>query len=240
MITLSLDYIRLDRTHALAQIEGHHGPYAVLMVTDTGAGIPPEILDRVFDPFFTTKGEGQGTGLGLSTVRGIVKGHGGFLTVDSKVGRGTTFRIYLPAVLSPPSALLPSSASTAGRSTGILLVDDEPMILSALELVLADEGYRVFTALSAKEALGIFETNRPELHLIVTDIRLKDANEMEFIRALRARDPRCPIIAISGVVKSSQFEKDLLAIGVPFLAKPIKGEVLLSAVKSALKARPPA
>ncbi|HTB81069.1 MAG TPA: PAS domain S-box protein [Opitutaceae bacterium] len=240
MITLSLDYIRLDRTHALAQIEGHHGPYAVLMVTDTGAGIPPEILDRIFDPFFTTKGEGQGTGLGLSTVRGIVKGHGGFLTVDSKIGRGTTFRIYLPAVLSPPSALLPSSASTAGRSTGILLVDDEPMILSALELVLADEGYRVFTALSAKEALGIFEASRSELHLIVTDIRLKDANEMEFIRALRARDPHCPIIAISGVVKSSQFEKDLRAIGVPFLAKPIKGEALLAAVKSVLKARPPA
>jgi PAS domain S-box-containing protein len=238
LITISLDYIQLDRTHALAQLEGHHGPYAVLMVTDTGAGIPPEILDRIFDPFFTTKGEGQGTGLGLSTVRGIVKGHRGFLTVDSKVGRGTTFRIYLPAVLSSPPALILSSLSTPGRNAGILLVDDEPMILSALELVLADDGYRVFSTATAKEALAIFEARRSELQLIVTDIRLKDATGMEFIRALRARDGHCPIIAISGVVKTSEFEQELRAIGVPLLAKPIKGEALLSAVKSALTARP--
>ena len=233
-ITLSLDFIQLDKTHALAQIEAKYGPYAVLSVEDTGAGIPPEILDRIFDPFFTTKEEGRGTGLGLSTVRGIVKGHGGFLTVDSEVGRGTTFRIYLPANPVSPAASTPAAPDTA--RPGILLVDDEAMIRSALEMVLADEGYRVFSAATAKEALVIFEARRPELQLVISDIWLTDARGLEFFQALRTKDARCPIIAISGVAKTGQYEAELRAMKVPLLAKPIRGEALLSAVRAVLPA----
>jgi len=237
-ITLSVDFIRLNRMDALAQIEAKHGPYAVLTVADTGAGIPPEILDRIFDPFFTTKEEGKGTGLGLSTVRGIVKGHGGFLTVESEVGRGTTFRIYLPAILSTPAAAIPISPPSADRSRAILLVDDEPMIRSALEMVLADEGYRVFAAANAREALAIFEERRLELDLVITDIWLTDAVGLELIRAIQARDPRRPVIAISGAAKTEQYQKELAAAGVPLLAKPIRGEALLSAVRSTLLPAP--
>ncbi|HTQ30494.1 MAG TPA: PAS domain S-box protein [Opitutaceae bacterium] len=232
-IRLSLDYIQVDRTHVLAMIEEKQGPFAVLTVEDTGAGIPPELLDQIFDPFFTTKEEGKGTGLGLSTVRGIVKGHDGFLTVESEVGRGTVFRIYLPAVPAGRAAAVAISPVAAERSRSILLVDDEPMIRSALEMVLADDGYRVFSAGSAKEALAIFNERRPELHLVITDVWLADAVGLEFIRTLRAIDPRCPIIAISGAAKTGQYESELQAVNVPLLAKPIRGEALLSAVRAA-------
>jgi len=234
-ITLTLDHIRLDETDALTQIKAAKpGPYAVLTAEDTGVGIPPELLDRIFDPFFTTKGEGKGSGLGLSTVRGIVKGHGGFLTVESAVRRGTTFRIYLPT--APAAPALAAAAPAAERAPGILLVDDEPMIRSALEMVLTDAGYRVFPAGGAKEALLLFEDRRSELQLVITDIWLADSGGLEFINTLRAIDPHSRIIAISGVAKTGQYETELAAASIPLLPKPIRGEVLLTAVRAALPA----
>ena len=238
-ICVALDRVELEGQALLRFPDARPGTYAQIVVSDTGVGIPADKIDRIFDPFFTTKESGKGTGLGLSTVRGIVKGHGGTMSVESTVGKGTTFRILLPqrpANTSPASQHeAPGAAPVAGA--GILLVDDEPAVRLTLQLLLGASGYRVFAAEDGREALGIWEEHPSDLKLVITDIQMAGMDGLELIRALRERVPSLPIIAISGLAYGGRFDAPLEAAGVALLAKPIRRDDLLDAVRSALVAK---
>ena len=236
-ISLTLSETNLDASAVRNFPGARPGRYVEITVADTGSGIAPDKIDQIFDPFFTTKEQGKGTGLGLSTVRGIVKGHSGFLSVESEVSRGTTFRILLPAATPIPAILIPPHERTKpneGRGEAILLVDDEPTVRLTLQLMLGASGYRVFAAGDGREALGICEDHLQEVKLVITDLQMAGMDGLELIQHLREKTPFLPIIAISGLAFSGHFDVPLHDAGVPLLPKPIRRDNLLSAVKSAL------
>ncbi|HID31466.1 MAG TPA: response regulator [Desulfobacterales bacterium] len=145
------------------------GEYVLLTVTDTGAGMDKETVERIFEPFFTTKEMGHGTGLGLASVYGIIKGHGGYVDVESKKGHGTTFRIYLPASKKETLKSVRTERSTKGSGT-VLLVDDEKVILEVGQELLETMGYRVLVATDGKEAIEVYRKNRDAIDLVVLDM----------------------------------------------------------------------
>jgi PAS domain S-box-containing protein len=241
-LTVSAENIQLDDAHAQAHALAKPGPYVMVTVADTGTGIAPEIIQRVFDPFFTTKGIGKGTGLGLSTVSGIVKSHGGFITVDSEPGRGTAFKVYLPATGSTESVKKVASMSPipSGNEALILVVDDESSILLATESVLKKYDYRVLTAGSGEEAIKLFIQYSDSVGLVLTDIMMPGIGGVELIRSLRIIKPDIKVIATSGLEQIDN-PGAYTALGVTeILSKPCMTAVLLKAVHQALDAPIPA
>jgi len=204
------------------------GRYLHLRVSDTGSGIPPEILDKIFDPFFTTKIAGHGTGLGHSTVAGIVKNHGGFMSVESTVGQGTSFHLFLPAI-GEPSALV--SAAPAGEA--ILLIEDDDAVRETLSLLLEHAGFRILAAADGDQALAVFDRERAAIFLVITDMMLPGLSGNEIIVKLRERDPNLRIIAMSGVMDEDALRK-LPVAGPPVLplSKPLTAQILLSAIRN--------
>lgn len=214
------------------------GPYVRISLSDTGLGIPADIIDHIFDPFFTTKVAGKGTGLGLSMVAGILKNHGGFVQVESEVGKGTTFHLYYPAIVEVRSPIAPDPAPAArGEGEAILLIDDEPVVRDTLQLLLQRAGYRIIPAADGRSGLAEFERHHTEIALVITDMMLPDQIGTEVVRALRERKPNVPVIAISGMMGSGHFDS-LLQIQprVECLAKPLMPATLLSAVRRAIPA----
>ena len=215
------------------------GPYVVLAVTDTGTGMPPEVRDRIFEPFFTTKERGKGTGLGLSTVHTIVKSHGGFLQVESAIGRGTTFRIYLPAdrelAHRPPA----KSAGAVPRGNGewVLVVDDEEPVLTVTQRSLEAFGYQVLTASDGVEAVAVFAQHRDKVAVVVIDMAMPVMDGPSAINALLHIEPDLPIVAASGLASNVTLAKASVAGVKDFLAKPYTTEALLTLVRKALDRR---
>lgn len=212
------------------------GPFVLIEVRDTGHGIPPNIIHRIFDPFFTTKPLGQGTGLGLSTVLGIVQAHGGFVTVDSQPELGSAFKVHLPAVPDEAAAAAPAETVTSASGQGqmILLVDDERDIREAVRVVLAHHGYRVLLATNGKDALTLFLRHRGEISLVLTDLMMPVMNGVALIKSLRSLDPRLPILAATGLSDETRRE-ELANLDVPeLLMKPCDADVLLKAIQDKL------
>jgi len=208
------------------------GPYLQLSVRDTGHGIPAAILGRIFDPFFTTKENGKGTGLGLSTVLGIAKSHGGVVTVESQVGVGTVFNVYLPATGETLDA--PREESMApmpmGQGELVLVVDDEPAILETTSQVLRAHGYRVITAKNGEEAIRLFVQNAGAVHLILTDVMMPGIGAQELVSSLRVLEPKIKIIACTGLGEDDK-RGELAAMGVTqMLTKPCPSALLVKAV----------
>ena len=239
-LKLSAQNIEVDAAYARGHPEAKSGPHVLLQVADSGTGIPPELVSRIFDPFFTTKRLGHGTGLGLATVLSIVKSHGGFINVYSEVGKGTTFRIYLPAApqeTASPSAV-PSGPPPRGNGECILLVDDEPCISEVTQANLEGHGYRVVTAANGLEALRVWEQHRAAVRLVLTDIMMPQMSGVALIQALRQHGSTLPVIASSGLWDShSEVEKfaELRRLGVTkFLSKPYGSQILLHAVTDSL------
>ncbi|HWA86588.1 MAG TPA: response regulator [Opitutus sp.] len=235
-IIIMLANAELDQAAAAALRELKPGPHVVISVVDSGMGMPPAVLEKIFDPFFTTKEVGKGTGLGLATVRGIVKGHNGTIAVESSPACGTTFRIYLPA-LSTPGTMPPVQAKASpGRGTGqgILLVDDEAWVRDILGSLLSASGYRVFKAASGNEAIRLFQNIRDEVALVLTDIMMADGDGFAAINGLRRQKPDLPMIAMSGMAASGRYDEELRRLGVALLAKPITRDMLIASVQAAL------
>ncbi|HET6922551.1 MAG TPA: 7TM diverse intracellular signaling domain-containing protein [Anaeromyxobacteraceae bacterium] len=208
------------------------GRYAVVTVADTGRGIPPEMLPHLFEPFFTTKPAGQGTGLGLSTVYGIVRQHGGFIEVESRRGRGSTFRVHLPLAVGEAGAAeeLHRAGPLPRGSETVLLVEDEAAVREVTRTVLDRLGYRVLAAASGDEALALAARHDGTLHLILTDVVLPGPSGPEVAEALRARRPACRVLYMSG------YPQNLATglAGAAFLPKPFSPDALARKLREVL------
>ena len=209
------------------------GRFVVISVRDTGVGIPPELVKKIFEPFFTTKEMGKGSGLGLSTVAGIVKNHHGFMDVSSEVGKGSTFSLYLPALLvAKPFAVAPEQLpQVMGAGELILLVDDEVAVLEITKETLETFNYRVLTAKDGPEAIRVFQARREEIKAVVIDMMTPPMDGPAAIRAMRQSDPKVKIICASATGQEAtcaEFETQA------FLKKPFTADELLSLLRTVI------
>ncbi|HHY56871.1 MAG TPA: PAS domain S-box protein [Chloroflexi bacterium] len=213
------------------------GLWARLTVTDTGVGIPPEILPHIFDPFFTTKAPGKGTGLGLAQVHGIITQHAGFITVATGVGQGTTFTLYLPALPATAPALCPpplDAAPPGGAQEHLLLVEDNAMLRLALMEMLESLHYSVAAVANGREALTYLRTPDAHVDLVLSDVVMPDMGGVALARALRAEGIPIPIILMSGHPLDEQ-TADLQSLGVAaWLPKPCPAERLAHTIAGVL------
>jgi signal transduction histidine kinase/ActR/RegA family two-component response regulator len=231
------------RNHALSDAEAllrgavAGGAYAVLEVADTGEGMSKEIIDLIFDPFFTTKEVGNGTGLGLSTVQGIVSSHGGFVAVSSTPGEGSTFTIYLPARHAQAESVTPpvdTSPAPQGDGELILLVDDDASVLSITQQTLVEFGYRVVAAEDGAQAIGIFSRQHEDIDLVLTDMAMPVIDGYALIAALNriGRDVR--VIATTGNPSAAATTKIAKAGVAHILVKPYTADHLLRTIATVL------
>ncbi|MCE0499757.1 MAG: response regulator [Methylacidiphilales bacterium] len=218
-------------------IEAKPGRYVKISVTDSGTGIPPGLLDKIFDPFFTTKDLNKGTGLGLSTVMGIVKSHEGIINVYSEPGKGTTFKVYLPAMELSAEALKKLTQPISpprGNGEMILVVDDEASILTITSQTLQAFGYRVLTATDGADALAVFMEHKNEIAVVLTDMMMPLMGGADTIHALRRINPTIKIIAASGLNAKGGAAK-VSETGIKhFLAKPYTAGTLLRVMRTIL------
>lgn len=219
------------------------GEYVCIEVSDTGIGIAKEHLGKIFDPFFTTKPIGQGTGLGLATVYGIVKQSGGFITVDSELGKGTAFRIFLPRHRIDESAPAPGEIERAGPRdvTGqdtILLVEDEEAVRSFAARALKLRGYSVLEAAGGEEALAMVQNAKAPIHLLITDVVMPNMDGPTLVRAVKRIRPEMAVIFMSGYAEEAFRRNDEKAEDLHFLPKPFGLKQLAAKVKEVLADSP--
>ncbi len=211
------------------------GPYVRLSIEDTGHGMPDSVLDRVFEPFFTTKEQGKGSGLGLSTVYGIIKQSDGYVWASSRLGRGTTFEIYLRTVNEVAEVKLPSSAPVLPRGSGtVLLVEDEEPVRTVTRRLLEQAGYRVVESASGREAVRQFDQYRGAIDLLLTDVVMPQMGGRELSAHLRGRDPSLRVLYMSGYADDRSVRQGTATQGSDFIQKPFAPQVLLERVQAAL------
>lgn len=216
------------------------GPKVSIAVSDTGTGIPKEALEKIFDPFYSTKKFGEGTGLGLSTAAGIVRGHGGFIDVYSEVGRGTKMVVYLPADPSSGAAYEPKApgAGAAGRGELILVVDDEPMILATMRIMLEENGYRILTASDGEEGLQEFRMAAGKIGAVILDMMMPKMDGAATLKAIRALDASVPVILASGLANPDRIALAKALGANAFLQKPYSDVEVLQALETHVHKRP--
>ncbi|HIK44761.1 MAG TPA: response regulator [Leptolyngbyaceae cyanobacterium M65_K2018_010] len=224
--------LTLDGELAQRHLKAEPGPYVVVTVEDTGIGMTPEVMNRIFDPFFTTKDPGQGTGLGLSAVLGIVESHGGFIDVQSQVGQGSTFRIYLPATLNPnPYVSLPD-ALPDGSQTMILVVDDEPAVCEVIKTTLELYNYRVLVAHDGQAAIALLAEHKDQVHTVLMDLMMPTMGGLTAIPLLKRMNPSLCIIAMSGLNSTEAVAQAERQGFQGFLPKPFTRQELLQQVQT--------
>ncbi len=239
-LVLTAENVRMDETYARVHLDAKPISYVLLKVEDTGSGMSPEVQEKVFDPFFTTKEVDKGTGLGLATSRSIVKAHGGFISVYSEVGKGSSFKIYLPARVqkAPDLEEGPQRAKPMGEGELILVVDDESAVRDITRQILETYGYRVITAGNGGEALALYAERNGEIRVIITDMMMPYMDGAAMIRAIKKIDPKARIIASSGLAANEQ-ASGAQGLGVDvFMAKPYKSDALLEALREVIGAVP--
>ena len=236
-LTISAKNFPVDEHYASMTPGAKAGPHVLFEVKDTGMGIARQIIDKIFDPFFTTKELGRGTGLGLSTVIGIVKSHGGFLSVHSEIGRGTTFKVFLPAKVGELAGVEQSVTPALPPANGelLLIVDDEKPILQVAQALLEGHGYQVLTAGDAPEALAIFALRKDEIKLVLTDLAMPLMDGIALIRTLQKMKPDVCVVASTGQGSPEQLSHDLPGLNVrACLTKPYNKEMLLTTLRDTL------
>jgi PAS domain S-box-containing protein len=236
-LTISAENLFIDQNYARMNFEATVGSYIVITVADTGTGIPPKILERIFEPFFTTKELGKGTGLGLSTVIGIIKSHGGFVKVDSAVGKGSQFQVYLPAVESTQTQQAENLELPTGHGELILVVDDEAPIREITRTVLETHNYKVLTACDGIEAIAFYAEHQDEISLVLTDMMMPDMDGLTTIRTLQKMNPDIEIIAVSGLASNRQVTEASGTSVKTFLSKPYTANELLKTLYEVMNAQ---
>jgi two-component system, cell cycle sensor histidine kinase and response regulator CckA len=235
-LTLAADNVELSEGDTKEIPDSKPGSYVILMVSDTGTGISAEILPRIFDAFFTTKAPGKGTGLGLSTIVRIVRNHGGFLSVSTEVGAGTTFEIYFPRVerVARGTTVEAVPLVQSGRGELILFIDDDRSVREMVALPLSEHGYRVLTAANGAEGLALLQQHERDVRLVLTDVAMPVMDGLEMLDRIDAEWPDLPIVLMSGTWDTDKASLPARAAG--FLTKPFGLEQLLAAIADALRA----
>jgi two-component system cell cycle sensor histidine kinase/response regulator CckA len=217
-----------------------HGPYICLQVSDTGSGIAPEVLPRIFDPFFTTKQDGSGPGLGLATVYAIAQQHEGWVDVQSEVGRGTTFRILVPALdpaaMAEPAPSVPETVRGGAGQGLILVVEDEDAVRQMVRLFLEQQGYTVLAAARSQEGLGLWREHMAGIRLLLTDMVMPGSvGGPEFARTLWRERPDLPVVFMSGYSPEARDADLRLQEGFNYLSKPFSLQRLAAVIAGRLQ-----
>ncbi|MFO0589367.1 MAG: PAS domain S-box protein [Polyangiaceae bacterium] len=215
------------------------GPYALLTIQDTGCGMTAEVKAHIFEPFFTTKGPGRGTGLGLATLYGIVRQAGGFVTVESEPGRGTTFAVYLPVVADEAQDSASSKhAAPRGGSETILVVEDEDALRGLVHRVLTSAGYTVINSSSGEEARRLADAHAGPIHLLLTDVVMPEMGGRAVADAIRERRPATRVMYMSGYMDDAIVRHGIEAARDAFLRKPFTPQELIQRIREVLDAPP--
>lgn len=240
-ITIDAENVFVDSDLAQAWPDAHPGAHLRINVTDTGCGMPPAVLEKIFDPFFTTKSPGQGTGLGLSTVCGIAKGHGGFIQVESRPGHGTSFRFHLPVLRtldnpSPPPVSSPASnLLPVGEGEAILVLNDEPAMRDLMRSLLHHHGYHTYTTADTREGVEKLNTSTHRLAAVIADLHHPTPDGEALITALRKISPAIPVVAIADYPNPSPTLAPFPPPGfAALLAKPIDTPAFLGTLRSVI------
>jgi PAS domain S-box-containing protein len=239
-LTIETSNVELDRGYAATHTSVEPGLYVMLTVTDTGCGMDAETQARVFEPFFTTKGPGKGTGLGLATVYGVVKQSGGYIYVYSEVGKGTTFKIYLPQVTAELDKLSPETdnwRSARGTET-ILFVEDEHSVRELVRDYLVGAGYCMLEASDGIQALKVAASHPGPIHLLITDVVMPHLSGPELATKLSSERPGLKVLFISGYTDDTVFRHGVLEGGVAFLQKPFNLKALSQKIREVLTGKP--
>jgi two-component system, cell cycle sensor histidine kinase and response regulator CckA len=236
LLTISTENVSLEGDPTGGSVPVIPGPYVLLKVSDTGCGIDKQIVPRIFEPFFTTKPRGQGTGLGLSTVYGVVKQSGGYIFVESQRGRGTTFSVYLPRVEQPLEGREPSAGplTTLRGSETLLLVEDEDVLRGLVRRVLERHGYTVLEASDGEEALALCEQHDGVIHLVVSDVVMPRMGGRELAERLSAVRPELQVLYVSGYTDDDVVRHGLLDPRMAYLQKPFTPEALARKIREVL------
>ncbi|HJQ54228.1 MAG TPA: PAS domain S-box protein [Gemmatimonadaceae bacterium] len=236
-LTVETNNLDLDDEYAELHAGAPRGPYVVLSVSDTGVGMSPEIQTRIFEPFFTTKAQGEGTGLGLATVYGIVKQSGGYIWVYSEEGKGTMFKVYLPrderGLMATPERGAPAQKVEVATGT-ILLVEDEASVRRAACKILQRAGYTVLEAKNGAEGLRIAETHPTKISLVISDLIMPDMGGQELVARLKERGKEIPVLLMSGYTEDAAFRQSVLEPGTAFVNKPFTPKSLMEKVREIL------
>ena len=236
-LTIETANVDLDETFAQAHLGSVPGAYSMLAVTDSGAGMDATVRAHLFEPFFTTKEVGKGTGLGLATVYGIVKQSGGYISVYSEPGHGSSFKIYLPRIETPDtSPAAPQKGGAARGSETVLVVEDEPAVLTLSRRALEAQGYVVLAASDAAAALQVVERHGGTIHLLLTDVVMPGMSGRDLADRLAAQRPGIRVLYMSGYPGDAVVQHGTLPSGSAFLQKPFSPDGLARKVRDVLDA----
>jgi CheY-like chemotaxis protein len=236
ILTLETGIETIAEKSTRTEMEIAPGPCVVLSVSDTGSGMGKDTVQRIFEPFYTTKEQGKGTGLGLSMVYGVVKNHGGLVRVDSRPGKGTTFRIFLPISGEPEEVELAMKDGVKGGKELILVVDDEEPIRSIAKEILEEFGYRVLLAEDGQEAIGIYREQKEEIDLVILDMIMPNMGGRETFTKLKELDSNIKAVLSTGYSRDGKAQEILDEGMMGYIQKPYQVKALLSKVRSSLDA----
>jgi CheY-like chemotaxis protein len=225
-LTIETANVQLDQAYASLHEDVQAGEYVAVSVSDTGIGMPPEVLEKALDPFFTTKPVGEGTGLGLSVIYGFTKQSRGHMRIYSEVGRGTTVRLYLPRALQDAIDLKPVAIETPrGHGETILVVEDDATVRSIISDVLRDLGYNVLTAADARFAIPLLQSEEA-IDLLISDVILPHVNGRKLAETARTLRPALKVLFVSGYSEDAIVRGDLIEAGMDMLTKPFALDTL--------------
>lgn len=235
VLTLTTSNRIVEDDECIGKQDWRPGRYVVLSVNDTGAGMSPEIVSRIFEPFFTTKKQGKGTGLGLAMVYGIVKAHGGWITIETKPGNGSTFRFFLPAAENQvPDAPDGVQKPLRGGRERILVVDDEEFVRKLVRTILERWGFQVVTAETGEQAVAFYREHASAIDLVLLDYTMPGWNGLQVLRKMQELDPEVRVIFSSGHTLQSEPNQLLAAGAEAFVAKPYRPEELVARIRQVL------
>jgi two-component system cell cycle sensor histidine kinase/response regulator CckA len=236
-LTIETGRAHFDTEYCNAHAGFIPGDFVMLAVSDDGVGMDKDTIDNIFEPFFTTKGMGEGTGLGLSTVFGIVKQNKGFINVYSEPGKGTTFRIYLPPHAEEGAIVKVQEAVNipTGRGETVLIVEDEPSILRLSQQIIENSGYHALAASTPDEALALANEHAGDIHLLITDVVMPEMNGRELAENLQIHYPTLKVLFMSGYTANVIAHRGVLDKGVNFIQKPFSKNDLAVKVREALE-----